>query len=87
MSEESKLVDDVVESAAETTTETKEGGDKFNPLAFAGDDAYEAKEEEKEEKEDVNPLANEDVKTDETDEDGWAWDSKAEKEEEKRRRV
>ena len=59
MSEESKLVDEVVETTAESTketTETTESGDKFNPLAFAGDDGYKA--EEKKEKEEVEEEYN-----------------------------
>ena len=43
MAEESKLVDEVVE-----TTESTQKKDEFNPLAFAGDDTYGAKEEKAE---------------------------------------
>ena len=79
MSEESKLVEEVVEN----TTETKESSDKFNPLAFAGDDTYNTKEEEKtEEQEEVVAESKEDTETtettEETEEDGWSWDSKTE---------
>ena len=42
MSEESKLVDEVVET---TPTETTESKDAFNPLAFAGDEIYNPKTE------------------------------------------
>ena len=77
--EESKLVDEVVES-----TESTESSDKFNPLAFASDlpDLAEAIEE-KEETEDKNettetvevPEASEtkEESTEET-EEGWAWE-------------
>ena len=80
MSEESKLVDEVVETTAESTketTETTESGDKFNPLAFAGDDGYKAEEKKDEE----NPLGEQ--STEETEEEGWAWDNKVEEKEEK----
>ena len=83
MSEESKLVEEVVEN----TTETKESSDKFNPLAFAGDDTYNTKEEEKtEEQEEVVAESKEDTETtettEETEEDGWSWDSKTEEKKE-----
>ena len=83
MAEESKLVEEVVEN----TTETKESSDKFNPLAFAGDDTYNTKEEEKtEEQEEVVAESKEDTETtettEETEEDGWSWDSKAEEKKE-----
>ena len=83
MSEESKLVEEVVEN----TTEAKESSDKFNPLAFAGDDTYNTKEEEKtEEQEEVVAESKEDTETtettEETEEDGWSWDSKAEEKKE-----
>jgi len=75
MAEESKLVDDVVESAE--TTETKP---EFNPLAFAGDETYGASEKKKEEGLDETVESKED-NTEELDEDSWAWDSKKEEEE------
>ena len=79
MAEESKLVEEVVEN----TTETKESSDKFNPLAFAGGDAYNAKEEEKTEEQEEAVTENKEgtettETTEETEEDGWSWDSKAE---------
>ena len=83
MAEESKLVEEVVEN----TTETKESSDKFNPLAFAGDDAYNAKEEEKTEEQEEAVTENKEgtettETTEETEEDGWSWDSKAEEKKE-----
>ena len=75
--EESKLVEEVVE-----TTETTEVKDEFNPLAFTSDTygETEAKEEteEVEEKEEAEKTEEE---TEEEQEDGWAWDAKKETEE------
>jgi len=81
MAEESKLVEEVVETT-EATKETTESGDKFNPLAFAGDDTYGTKEdaEETEEKEEssLESESKEEKSEEETQEDGWSWDSKNE---------
>ena len=86
MAEESKLVEEVVETT-ESTKETTEGSDKFNPLAFAGDDTYGAKEdtEETKEKEEtsVEAESKEETSEEESQEEGWSWDSKNEEEEEK----
>ena len=75
--EESKLVEEVVE-----TTKTTEVKDEFNPLAFTSDTygETEAKEEteEVEEKEEAEKTEEE---TEEEQEDGWAWDAKKETEE------
>ena len=72
MSEESKLVDEVVETPSTETTESK---DAFNPLAFAGDEIYNPKEEKveavEEKQEDVEETKTEDT---EQDEDGFSWD-------------
>ena len=70
--EESKLVEDVVE-----TTETTEVQDKFNPLAFT-EDVYEETEVKEEEKEETEEKTVEE--TEEEQEDGWAWDPKKEEE-------
>ncbi len=74
MSEESKLVDDVVETTATETTESKEA---FNPLAFAGDEIYNPKSEEnkaiEEEKQEDKTEAKEE-NTESEDQDGWSWD-------------
>ena len=76
--EESKLVEEVVE-----TTETTEGQDKFNPLAFA-DDVYGELETEKEtkatEKSEEGQESTEESAETESEEDGWAWDSKKKEE-------
>ena len=70
MSEESKLVDEVVESTPTETTESKDG---FNPLAFAGDEIYNPKEETKTET--VEETTEAKTETEETeDEDGFSWD-------------
>ena len=70
MSEESKLVDEVVESTPTETTESKDG---FNPLAFAGDEIYNPKEETKTETAEETTEAK--TETEETeDEDGFSWD-------------
>ena len=70
MSEESKLVDEVVET---TPTETTESKDSFNPLAFAGDEIYNPKEETKTET--VEETTEAKTETEETeDEDGFSWD-------------
>jgi len=75
MAEESKLVEEVVETTE--ATEKKEG---FNPLAFAGDDTYGANEEteEKEGEKTEEVEAKEEKSEEEAQEDGWAWDSKNE---------
>ena len=76
--EESKLVEEVVE-----TTETTEGQDKFNPLAFA-DDVYGELETEQEtkatEKSEEGQESTEESAETESEEDGWAWDSKKKEE-------
>lgn len=54
MSEESKLVDEVKESTE--TTETTENNDKFNPLAFAGDDIYNETEEKERKRRSSNRI-------------------------------
>ena len=74
MAEESKLVEEVVETTE--ATEKKEG---FNPLAFAGDDTYGANEEtEEKEGEKTEEVEAKEEKSEEAQEDGWAWDSKNE---------
>ena len=78
MAEESKLVDEVVES-----TESKEVKNEFNPLAFnAEENTYGETEEKEEVKEDAVEETTEDVKEEleakeeeKEQEDGWAWDS------------
>ena len=72
MSEESKLVDEVVETPSTETTESK---DAFNPLAFAGDEIYNPKEEKVETVEEKQEEVEE-TKTEETEqnEDGFSWD-------------
>jgi len=79
MAEESKLVDEVVESA-----ESKEVKNEFNPLAFNADENTYGETEEKTEeateevKEEVKEEATEEVEAKEEEkeqEDGWAWDS------------
>ena len=72
MSEESKLVDEVVETPSTETTESK---DVFNPLAFAGDEIYNPKEEKVEAVEEKQEEVEE-TKTEnkEQDEDGFSWD-------------
>tara|TARA_R100001126_G_scaffold99910_1_gene76509 strand:- start:96 stop:1118 length:1023 start_codon:yes stop_codon:yes gene_type:complete len=88
MAEESKLVEEVVE-----TTESTQKKDEFNPLAFAGDENYkeEKQEEEVEKTEGEAEQAKEKVeaKEEKSDsdekEEGWSWDSneeEGEKEEE-----
>ena len=76
--EESKLVEEVVEA-----TETTEGQDKFNPLAFA-DDVYGELETEQEtkatEKSEEGQESTEESAETESEEDGWAWDSKKKEE-------
>lgn len=76
--EESKLVDEVAETAEATTEETGIK-DEFNPLAFTEDNYGELGTEDKTED------AEEDVKSEKEEEqeqaDGWGWD-KAEEEEE-----
>jgi len=77
MAEESKLVEEVVE-----TTEATEEKKEFNPLAFAGDDTYKADEttEEVEEKEEAKTeqVESKEESKEESEEDGWSWDSKTE---------
>tara|TARA_R110002012_G_scaffold14805_3_gene60346 strand:+ start:2617 stop:3636 length:1020 start_codon:yes stop_codon:yes gene_type:complete len=80
--EESKLVEEVVE-----TTDSKESSDKFNPLAFTSDlpdlaEAIEKKEETEnttETKEDVVESKEQEEKTEEP-EDGFSWDKQEEEE-------
>tara|TARA_R100001129_G_scaffold178137_2_gene153634 strand:- start:3410 stop:4453 length:1044 start_codon:yes stop_codon:yes gene_type:complete len=84
--EESKLVDEVVESTE--TNEIKEG---FNPLAFTEDNygeiakeeetegSTETQEETQEEKQDEEKTETEEQKEEE---DGWSWEAANEKEEE-----
>ena len=89
MAEESKLVDEVVENTTESTKETTENKDSFNPLAFASD-TYgvnnEKKEEETEEAEEsklvdeVTEEKTEEKTEEEEKEEGWSWDSKTEEE-------
>ena len=78
MAEESKLVDEVVES-----TESKEVKSEFNPLAFNADENTYGETEEKTEeatedaKEETKEEPAEEVETKEEEkeqEDGWAWD-------------
>jgi hypothetical protein len=78
MAEESKLVDEVVE-----TTESTEAKGDFNPLAFASDvyGESEKKEEKTEEQEEVKEgveatESTEEKSEEEEQEDGWAWDTK-----------
>ena len=74
MSEESKLVDDVVETTATETTESK---DAFNPLAFAGDEIYNPKSEEGKATEEEKQEDKTEAKTENTeneDQDGFSWD-------------
>ena len=77
--EESKLVEEVVE-----TTDATEVKDGFNPLAFASDTygETEAKEktEEVETEEETEEVEKTEEETEEEQEDGWAWDSKEEEE-------
>jgi hypothetical protein len=80
MAEESKLVDEVVE-----TTESTEAKGDFNPLAFASDvyGESEKKEEKTEEQEEVKEgveatESTEEKSEEEEQEDGWAWDTKEE---------
>tara|TARA_R110002020_G_scaffold65366_1_gene172669 strand:- start:41 stop:1048 length:1008 start_codon:yes stop_codon:yes gene_type:complete len=74
MAEESKLVEEVVE----TTESTEKKGD-FNPLAFASDvygesENKEVKEEEEEVKEDVEAKESTEESSEE---EGWAWDAES----------
>lgn len=86
--EESKLVDEVVETA-----ESKEKNEEFNPLAFT-EDVYgkigetEETEEEEEQKdlglsEETTSEKEEEEETEESKEEGWAWDAESEEKEEK----
>ncbi len=68
MSEESKLVDEVVETTSSETTESKEA---FNPLAFAADEVYNPKTENTETEEEVKEEKKEELAEDE---DGFSWD-------------
>ena len=71
MAEESKLVEEVVE----TTETTKQEGvkDAFNPLAFS-DDVYGELDAEKETKETTSESGEQ--TEEQSEEDGWAWDKK-----------
>tara|TARA_R110001583_G_scaffold130380_1_gene282144 strand:- start:54 stop:1106 length:1053 start_codon:yes stop_codon:yes gene_type:complete len=72
MAEESKLVDEVVE-----TTESKEVQDKFNPLAFNAEENNYGETEETEEKEETTEeVESKNEEQEQEQEDGWAWDSK-----------
>ena len=73
MAEESKLVEEVIE-----TTEATEKKEEFNPLAFSGDDTYTVKEEEEATEE---AEVKEEKAEEEAQEDGWSWNSKNEAEE------
>ena len=83
MSEESKLVEEVVDN----TTEAKESKDTFNPLAFNSDQPYNAEEEketeETEEAESTEAAESKEETTEETEEEGWSWDSTKEEAKEK----
>ena len=83
MSEESKLVEEVVDN----TTEAKESKDTFNPLAFNSDQPYNAEEEketeETEEVESTEATESKEETTEETEEEGWSWDSTKEEAKEK----
>ena len=83
MSEESKLVEEVVDN----TTEAKESKDTFNPLAFNSDQPYNAEEEketeETEEAESTEATESKEETTEETEEEGWSWDSTKEEAKEK----
>jgi len=83
MAEESKLVEEVVESNDATTLESAEG--KFNPLAFT-EDVYSGEEVKTETKEvEVEKEVEEVESTDEeATDDKWAWDSKTEEKDEKK---
>ena len=76
MAEESKLVDEVVE-----TTESKEVKEEFNPLAFNAEESSYGETEEKEEateEVEVKEEKTEEVEAKEEEkeqEEGWAWDS------------
>ena len=77
MAEESKLVEEVIETTEKTEVTQKK--DEFNPLAFAGDDIYGTEETKKEDKEEVSgEVENKEEESEEAKEDGWAWDSKKE---------
>ena len=76
MAEESKLVEEVVE-----TTESKEVKDEFNPLAFNADTGAYGEKEETEEASENKDESTEEVETKEEtkeEEEGWAWDAKEE---------
>ena len=85
--EESKLVEEVVETA-----ESKEKNEEFNPLAFT-EDVYgkigETEETEEEESKDLGlseettSEKEEEEETEESKEEGWAWDAESEEEKEK----
>ena len=75
--EESKLVEEVVE-----TTEAAEVKEEFNPLAFTSDTYGETEpKEETEEVEEKQEAEKTEEETEEEQEDGWAWDAKKETEE------
>ena len=71
MSEESKLVDEVVESTPTETTESKDG---FNPLAFAGDEIYNPKDEIKTEETQETKEPKTETAEETVEEDGFSWD-------------
>ena len=83
MAEESKLVEEVVESNDTTTLEGVEN--KFNPLAFT-EDVYSEDEVKTETKEVEGTKDTEEVEStdEEATDDKWAWDSKGEDKEEKK---
>ena len=85
MAEESKLVEEVVESSDTAILEGAEG--KFNPLAFT-EDVYSEEEtkevEGKKEEEEVVESKKEEDTIEEATDDKWAWDSKTEDKEEKK---
>ena len=81
--EESKLVEEVVES-----TESTENKEEFNPLAFATDVDKYSEEEKKEDTEDAtDTVESKEEKTKEEEEkekeEGWSWDAEAKEEAEK----
>tara|TARA_R110000796_G_scaffold57679_4_gene132978 strand:+ start:1016 stop:2029 length:1014 start_codon:yes stop_codon:yes gene_type:complete len=74
--EESKLVEEVVDTTG--TTETKE---QFNPLAFS-EDVYGELDKTTEALEGAKEGVEGTESTEENEEDGWGWDSKKEEEQE-----
>ena len=83
--EESKLVEEVVETT-ETTKEEAGIKDEFNPLAFT-DDAYGElgvdKTSENEDSEDEVKSEKEEAKEEKEQEEGWGWEKSEEEEAEK----